>query len=312
MVGISSSPTNAKVIRTAARLAQALHGKFTALYVQKVKTNDRNEANSERLQQHIKLTEQLGGHIVIVQEDDVAAALANYAQISGVTKLVIGRTAMKKKWWLPNSKISDRFNDFIPNLAIHIVPDEDNEPMRFPEIKPQLKFEWMDLLKMAIVFGLASFIGLFFLAIGVSESNIITIYILGVLVLATWTSGWMVSIISSLGAVLIFNFFFTEPRFSFEAYHRDYPMTFLIMFLSGFITSSLTRKVKEQAVVAVRKSYRMEVLLETNRKLQHAKSIEEIINEGMSQIVKLVEKPVEFFEIDNKLIVKSVFFEQIV
>ena len=308
LVGISSSPTNAKVIRSAARLAQALHGKFTALYVQKVKTNDRNEANSERLQQHIKLTEQLGGHIVIVQEDDVAAALANYAQISGVTKLVIGRTAMKKKWWLPNSKISDRFNDFIPNLAIHIVPDEDNEPMRFPEIKPQLKFEWMDLLKMAIVFGLASFIGLFFLAIGVSESNIITIYILGVLVLATWTSGWMVSIISSLGAVLIFNFFFTEPRFSFEAYHRDYPMTFLIMFLSGFITSSLTRKVKEQAVVAVRKSYRMEVLLETNRKLQHAKSIEEIINEGMSQIVKLVEKPVEFFEIDNKLIVKSVFF----
>lgn len=308
LVGISSSPTNAKVIRTAARLAHAFHGKFTALYVQKVERNDSNKANSERLQQHIKLTEQLGGHVVILQEDDVAFALANYAQISGVTKLVIGRTSMKKKWWRANSKISDRFNDFVPNLAIHIVPDQENEPMHFPEVRPQLKFEWMDLLKMSTVFSLASFIGLFFFAIGVSESNIITIYILGVLLLASWTTGWIVSIISSLVAVLLFNFLFTEPRFSFEAYHRDYLMTFLIMFLSGFITSSLTRKVKEQAGVAVRKSYRMEVLLETNRKLQHAKSKEEIISEGMSQIVKLVEKPVEFFDIDNKLIVRSTFF----
>lgn len=82
------------------------------------------------------------------------------------------------------------------------------------------------------------------------------------------------------------------------------------MFLSGLITSSLTKKVKEQAIVAVRKSYRMEVLLETNRKLQYAKTVEEIITEGMSQIVKLVDKPVEFFEINNRLIVKSIFSEQ--
>lgn len=96
LVGISSSPTNAKVIRTTARLAQALHGKFTALYVQNMQAHERNHADSERLQQHIKLVEQLGGHVVIVQEDDVAAALANYAQVSGVTKLVIGRTSMRK------------------------------------------------------------------------------------------------------------------------------------------------------------------------------------------------------------------------
>lgn len=84
------------MIRTTARLAQALHGKFTALYVQNMQAHERNHADSERLQQHIKLVEQLGGHVVIVQEDDVAAALANYAQISGVTKLVIGRTSMRK------------------------------------------------------------------------------------------------------------------------------------------------------------------------------------------------------------------------
>ena len=309
LVGISSSPTNAKVIRTAARLAHALHGKFTALYVQRIDKNESNTAYPQRLQQHIKLTEQLGGHVVIVQENDVAEAIANYAQISGVTELVIGRTAMKKKWRGPYSKIGDKINDYMPNLSIHIVPDEENEPIRFSGVMPQIQLEWLDILKTVIVFGCVSLIGLFFFANGLKESNIITIYILGVLIIATWTNGWIMSIISSLMAVLTFNFLFTEPRFSFEAYRPDYLMTFIIMFLSGFITSSLTRKVKAQAVAAVRKSYRMEVLLETNRKLQHAKSVNEIINEGMSQIIKLVERPAVFFKIDNSLIVNSVFFK---
>lgn len=308
LVGISSSPTNAKVIRTTARLAQALHGKFTALYVQNMQAHERNHADSERLQQHIKLVEQLGGHVVIVQEDDVAAALANYAQVSGVTKLVIGRTSMRKKWWQPNTKISDRLNEYVPNLSIHIVPDQENEQFYFPSIKNKLAFEWLDLFKMFIVFSVISIVGLYLYSIDISEPNIITIYILGVLILAIWSSGWIMSIISSIVAVLLFNYLFTEPRFSFDAYHRDYPMTFFIMFLSGVITSSLTKKIKAQTTIAIRKSYRMEVLLETNRRLQHAKSIEEIITEGMTQIVKLVEKPVQFFEIDNQVIGKSTFF----
>lgn len=211
--------------------------------MQKVQESSFNEANAERLQQHIKLIEQLGGHVVIVQENDVAAALANYAQLSGVTKLVLGRTALKKKWWLPHPKISDRLNEFAPNLTIHIVPDQENEQLYFPTgVRNRLTIEWLDLLKMAVVFILGSFLALFFFTIGVSESNIITIYILTVLILAIWSSGWLMNIVSSAVAVLLFNFLFTEPRFSLEAYHRDYPITFLIMFFSGIITSSLTKR----------------------------------------------------------------------
>lgn len=307
LVGISSSPTNAKVIRSAARLAQALHGKFTALYVQKPTDYDTKTADSERLQQYFKLTEQLGGHVVIVQEDDIALAIANYAQISGVTKLVIGRTAMKKKWWRARSKISERLTEFAPNLSIHIVPDQENEKFYLPQLNTTLTLSWVDIGKMLIVFTAATLLGLFFFSIGVNESNIITIYLLGILILAIWSSGWLMTIISSTMAVLLFNYFFTEPRFSFEAYYKDYPFTFLIMFFSGVITSSLTKRIKKQAIVAVLKSYRTEILLETNRKLQYAKNRDEIIKEGMSQIVKLTESPVQFFEIEGTAIIRTVF-----
>ena len=309
LVGISSSPTNAKVIRAAARLAHALPGKFTGLYVQNIKKTSESKAANERVQQHMKLIEQLGGHVVVVHEDDVSAAIANYVQFSGVTKLVIGRTTVRSKWWPFASKISDSFAELLPTVSLHIVPDSEKEPLRIPDINFQFMFQWMDLFKMIAVFSFASLIGLFFFTYEISESNISTIYILAVLILATWTSGWLMNFISPLSAVLIFNFFFTEPRFSFEVHREDYPMTFLIMFLSGVIASSLTRKVREQRLAAVRKSYRMEVLLETNRKLQHAKSFEEIITEGMGQIAKLVEKPIEFFEINSNLIERTLLFQ---
>lgn len=309
LVGISSSPTNAKVIRAAARLARALPGKFTGLYVQSLKKTSRHAKENDRIQQHMKLIEQLGGHIVVVHEEDIASAIASYAQFSGVTKLVIGRTTVRRKWWPFASKISDSFTELLPNVAIHIVPDSEKVLLRNPDINLKFNFQCLDLLKMVAVFSIATLIGLFFFTYEISESNIITIYILAVLILATWTFGWPMNFISSLSAVLMFNFFFTEPRFSFEVYHQDYPMTFFIMFLSGIIASSLTRKVKEQSLATAQKSYRTEVLLETNRKLQHAKSFEKIISVGMEQIIKIVEKPIEFFEIKQNMIVRSVLFQ---
>ncbi|MEG0381484.1 MAG: universal stress protein, partial [Kurthia sp.] len=91
LVGVSSSPTSAKVIRTAARLVQSLHAKFTCLYV----ALDDVEMSSEdelRLKSNLKLAEQLGATIITVKDDGIVSAIANYAQISGVTKIVVGKT----------------------------------------------------------------------------------------------------------------------------------------------------------------------------------------------------------------------------
>ncbi len=308
LVGLSSSPTNAKVIRTAARLAQALHGKLTGIYVQK-DLEAGTMTDEERLRRHFKLAEQLGARVVIIQEAEVAAAIANYAQMSGATKLVLGRSAIRRKWWQPRAKISDQLGEMLPNLAIHIVPDHEHEHAYFSEKRKRLTFEWRDLPKIVIILGLISFFGLFFFRIGISEANIITLYILGILILAIWSSGWLVSIISSTAAVLLYNYLFIEPRLSFEVYHRDSPITFFIMFVSGVITGSLAKKIKEQAASAVRKSYRTEVLLETNRRLQYAKSLEDIITEGMSQIVRLTGRPAAYFEVEDQLIADSLFFK---
>ena len=123
------------------------------------------------------------------------------------------------------------------------------------------------------------------------------VYILGVLLTATWTEGRLYGILSSLLSVLTFNFFFTEPYFSLDA-HPSYVITFFIMFLSSFLTSSLTIRIKTQARMAVQKNYSTEVLLEATQLLQQASGEHEVLAIAVSQLGKLLDRPILYYPMD--------------
>ena len=104
------------------------------------------------------------------------------------------------------------------------------------------------------------------------------------------TTGKGYAIASAFFGVAVFNFFFTEPRFSFQANDISYWFTFVIMFIASLITSTLTTRVKEQARQSSQKAYRTAVLLETSQKLQRAKDKQEIFENTAQQIMKLLNK----------------------
>ena len=60
LICLSSSPSNARVIRTAARLSDAFHGRFTALFVEVPGTRELNGESLARLRGNLRLAEQLG------------------------------------------------------------------------------------------------------------------------------------------------------------------------------------------------------------------------------------------------------------
>lgn len=90
-----SLPSNPKVLRTAARMAEAFHSGFTALFVETPETRELTGENLRRLRDNLRLAEQLGAQIATVYGDDPAAQIAEYARVSGITKIVIGRTNHK-------------------------------------------------------------------------------------------------------------------------------------------------------------------------------------------------------------------------
>lgn len=104
-----------------------------------------------------------------------------------------------------------------------------------------------DILKSIGILVAASCIGLGFYHLGFTEVNIITVYILGVLITSVVTKKQIYSLISSFASVMVFNFLFTEPRHTLWAYDSEYIVTFGVMFLAAFITGTLALQNEKNA-----------------------------------------------------------------
>ena len=141
------------------------------------------------------------------------------------------------------------------DIDIYIIPDA--QPLYKKKFnllrKEEPKFRWTDLLKVVLITLSATIISFGFYAVGLREANIITVYILGVLLTAIWTHGYLCGALASLFSVIAFNFFFTAPRFTLEVSAPDYPVTFLIMLAASVISSSLATRVKNKRVNLLKK-----------------------------------------------------------
>ncbi|WP_252234820.1 sensor histidine kinase KdpD [Clostridium sp. CH2] len=314
LICLSSSPSNTKVIRTAARMAFAFHGLFTALFVETSNSKDLSLENKKILETNLKLAEQLGAKIATVYGDDVANQISQYAKISGVSKIVIGRSNNKKSWFNNKKTLVDKLTEFAPNIDIYIIPDNlkaykrnSNEKLKKITLP---HFTVMDLIKTTVILGAVTATGMIFYNLGYSEANIINIYILGVLLTSITTTGKSCGLLVSILGVLVFNFLFTNPRFTFQAYDKSYPITFLVMLVSSIISSKLATRVKIEAKQSAEKAYRTEVLLETSQKLQMAKNKEEIFNKILIQIEKLLDKSVILYPADNDELLEPIVFKK--
>lgn len=293
LICLSSAPSNAKVIRTAARMAEAFHSGFTALFVQTPETKELSGENLKRLRSNLRLAEQLGAQISTVYGTEPAVQIAEYARVSGVTKIVMGRINHKQNPITGKKSLADRLIE-LTDLDVYIIPDHQplyKKPLGKLHV-PKTRFTWKDTGIMLASLLLSSLAGFGFYYAGFSESNIITVYILGVLITAVWTDGHFYGAIDSLLSVAAFNFLFTEPRFTFQANDPSYPVTFLIMLFSSVIASSLASRVKAQARLAAQKSYYTELLLGSSQKLQKGRTEWDCLRLTAEQLNRLFDRPV--------------------
>ena len=293
LICLSSAPSNAKVIRTAARMAEAFHSGFTALFVQTPETKELSGENIKRLRSNLRLAEQLGAQIATVYGADPAEQIAEYARVSGITKIVMGRVNHRQHPWIGQKSLADRLIERT-DLDVYIIPDR--QPLYKKPLgklrKSRVRFSWRDAVVTLLCLAISTAVGFAFDWAGFSESNIITIYILGVLVTAVSTSGHLYGAANSLLSVLAFNFFFTEPRFTLQADGPSYPVTFLIMLSSSIIASSLASRVKEQARMAAEKSYYTELLLGSSQKLQTIRTEWDCLRLTAEQLSRMFDRPV--------------------
>ncbi len=298
LVCLSSSPSNQKVIDAAAGMAEAFHAALTAIYVKPANYDSFSENDKLRLQDNIRFAEQNGATVITVIGNDVPIQIAEYARTSGATKIVIGRSGAKKRHFWSTTTLTEQIILNAPEADVFIIPDsavdiklQSRRLILMQNIRPTWKDSALTLLFMAVSTGM----GLLFTMFDFSEANIITVFILGVLIIAVITVSPIYCIVSSLVSVLLFNWFFTEPRLSFHTYEPEYVVTFAIMLVSSLITGTLANKLKENARQSAREAFRAKVLFDTNQLLQKAECADDVIRITAQQIKTLSDRDVAVF-----------------
>ena len=105
---------------------------------------------------------------------------------------------------------------------------------------------WRDSLMSACILAGCSLIGFVFHSLGLSEANIISIYILGILFIASITSHWKYGAISSVVGVLLFNCLYADPIFNFYVYDMQYAITMVVMLIASLITNYIMTSFRHQ------------------------------------------------------------------
>lgn len=143
-----------------------------------------------------------------------------------------------------------------------------------------------NLFMMVLIMFLCTLLSMLFKYVNMFESNIIMIYLLGILIFSYFAGGYLYSLISSVCSVLLYNFFFTEPYYTLQVYNPDYPVTFIIMFTVGFITSMLTIRVKNESLMVIEREERIAALYTIGKSLLEVSSCEQLAKAAAKNIAR--------------------------
>ena len=308
LVCLSAAPSNKKIIDTATKMAEGLQARFTALYVQ---TGTKAEAmDKERLEEHIRYAEKLGAEIVMTHGENIPVQIAEYARLSNVTKIVIGQSNARRNHFLSRMTLTEKLIELVPDIDIHIIPDAvktktyQKRPFAWYMEKPSVR----DYFLTAFIFAVCTLIGLLFQKLNFTDTNIVTIYILGVLLTSIVTDGYLCSVAGSFLSVFLFCFFLTEPRMSFQTYAVGYPVTFLITLISSVLTGALAAKLKTHAKLSAQLAFRTQILFDTDRLLQKAKGEREILDVTCTQLLRLLNRNITAYVVENNALSEGKLF----
>ena len=180
--------------------------------------------------------------------------------------------------------------------------------------KDKMKYRKMAqmILLMFLIMFLSTLVAMFFFRVKVFESNIVMIYLLGIFLCSYYADNFIFSLVSSVCAVLLYNFFFTEPYYNFKVHDPSYIVTFLVMLIVGFITNMLTNRVKqERQLVQDREKY-IASLFYIEKKLLDVNSEEELAKTSAEEIAKQLNAAVnvQIYDAEGQLVCSEICGEE--
>jgi two-component system sensor histidine kinase KdpD len=123
------------------------------------------------------------------------------------------------------------------------------------------------------------------------HANIVMLYLLAEVIAAT-RFGLGPSIMAAVASVVAYHYFFILPRFTFDVDEAQYLLTFAGLLVVGLVISTLTARVREQAVAAQRREAQTATSYEFSRALAAAAGLDAIVQAIVSNVKQVFNRDV--------------------
>src|SRR6266478_1422312 len=127
LVCISEDPRAAGLVRYAKRLADRLHGPWTALYVETRRSLQYTEEERDRVADTLRLAESLGGEAVTIPSADrkIADDVIGYAESYNVTHVIIGKSSRSRWFEIVHGSVVHELVRRSGNISVHVIAGDE-------------------------------------------------------------------------------------------------------------------------------------------------------------------------------------------
>ena len=142
----------------------------------------------------------------------------------------------------------------------------------------------MSILKTAFILIIATITSILIRMIGIGRENLVMVYLLGVLFTTVLTGGYIYGFISSILSIMLFNFLFTEPRYTFLIYSNNDLMLLIFLLITALVAGTITSRLQKQIKISKENQMTAELLYEVSRGFLNITGKENIIARGINYI----------------------------
>jgi len=248
LVAVSEASGAAELVRAGKRLADAMHGAWTALHIETPRSLALGDADRQRLSETLTLAAQLGGTTASIPASNVVEGLVAYATEARITQLVVSKSSRSRLFQLRHGSIVDRLVRETPGIAVHVLPDTSVDQsnlapgVRVPGPPPRAYAKALGLV--AVTVGLSAIL---VPLIGLGAIDVI--FLLPVMTAAT-LYGLRPGLAAAVAASLAFNFFFLPPLYAFTIADPANVITAAVLLGVAVAASQLAGRVRAQADLA--------------------------------------------------------------
>ena len=277
LVCVNEHPSAAGLIRYARRAADRLQARWVALYIETPRYHQMSEGEKDRVAQTLRLAERLGATAVTLPGRDIADDLLEYARANNITQIIIGKSQRTRWFELLHGSVVDALVRRSGNIGVQVLAAEavESEPGSRLATQPRPPFSIEPYVIATGLTAVATAIGFFFDR-QIDLPNVSMIFI-PVVLFAAIRHGLLPSLWATLLSTLAYNFFFTEPLFTFSIHDPSNVVAVFFLLLVAVIASQLAAQSRAQAEAARRQAASTAALYGFSRKIAGIGNMDDLL-----------------------------------